>query len=237
VYFGIKESNFLSKSLTIAIDGTAAAGKSTVAALLSRELNYLYLDTGVMYRAVTWAALDRQIEVTNEVAVSALAEKLKISVAPVEVDDGRQYTVLVDGQDVTWEIRTPKVETHVSLVSSYSGVRAALTVQQRQMAEKGSIIMVGRDIGTVVLPKADLKIFMQASAEERARRRCKELDEQNKPVDYEEILAAIQERDKQDKEKPISPLVPADDAVFIETDGLTIEDVLAKLRLLVSKSK
>jgi cytidylate kinase len=225
--------NLLTRPSTIAIDGSAASGKSTVGASLARRLGYLYFDTGVMYRAVTWAVLARGINPAAVDPVGDLAENLLIEVKPNGPEDGRQYTVLADGQDITWQIRSPEVEAHVSRVSSYPRVRAALTAQQRRIAATGSIVMVGRDIGTVVLPEADLKIFLRASAEERARRRCQERVAQGKPADYEDILAAIVERDKQDLEKPISPMVPAPDAVIVNTDGLSIEDVLARLEQLV----
>lgn len=224
----------MTKPTVIAIDGSAASGKSTVGTLLAQTLDYLFFDTGVMYRAVTWAMLDRQIEVNNVDKVSELAEKLTIDVTPESRDDGRQYTVWVDGHDVTWEIRSPEVEKFVSHVSSYPRVRAALTVQQRRVAKSGSIVMIGRDIGTVVLPEAELKIFMEASAEERARRRYKDAVAQGKPANFEKILQAIKERDKQDQEKPISPMVPAEDAVIVNTDNQTIEEVFTHLKQLVS---
>lgn len=223
----------MSKPSTIAIDGSAASGKSTLGALLAQRLDYLYFDTGVMYRAVTWAVLDRQLDPTDMEAVSRLAETLTIEVKANGPDDGRLYTVLADGQDITWPIRSPEVETYVSLVSSYPRVRAALTAQQRRIAAAGSIVMVGRDIGTVVLPEADLKVFMHASAEERARRRCREMAAQGKAANYDEILAAMRERDKQDQEKPISPMIPAADAVIIETDHLSLEAVLDHLEHLI----
>jgi cytidylate kinase len=222
------------KPSTIAIDGTAASGKSTVGELLARSLEYLYFDTGLMYRAVTWATLERPIDVEDVEAVSRLAETLRIEVEPDGPDDGRQYTVLADGQDVTWDIRSPAVEAAIGRVSSYPRVRAALIAQQRRIAAPGSIVMVGRDIGTVVLPEADLKIFMRASVEERARRRYKDALAQGKPADFDQILAAIQERDRQDREKPISPMVPAADAIIIDTDGLTIGEVLAQVKQLVA---
>ena len=224
----------MSTPLTIAIDGTAASGKSTVGELLARSLGYLYFDTGVMYRAVTWATLDRAIDIENVEEVSHLAENLVIEVKPDGPDDGRQYTVLADGRDVTWDIRAPEVEAAIGLVSAYPRVRAALIAQQQRIAAAGSIVMVGRDIGTVVLPGADLKLFMRASAEERARRRYREAMAQGKPADFEEILAAIIERDRQDREKPISPMVPASDAIIIETDDLSIKDVLAEVKRLVA---
>ena len=187
-----------------------------------------------MYRAVTWATLDRAIDIEDIEQVSRLAENLVIEVKPDGPDDGRQYTVLADGQDVTWDIRSPEVEAAIGRVSSYPRVRAALIAQQQRIAAVGSIVMVGRDIGTVVLPEADLKIFMRASAEERARRRYKDAVDQGKPADFDEILAAILERDRQDREKPISPMVPAADAVIIKTDNLTIDEVLEKVKRLVA---
>ncbi|MBN1220540.1 MAG: (d)CMP kinase [Anaerolineae bacterium] len=220
--------------MIITIDGAAASGKSTVGALLAQSLGYLYFDTGVMYRAVTWAALDRRLEANNVEQVSQLAETLTIDVLPDGPNDGRQYTVLADGRDVTWAIRSPAVEKYVSLVSSYPRVRAALTAQQRRIASAGRVVMVGRDIGTVVLPDADLKVFLRASAEERARRRYRDSQAQGQNAGYQEILAAIQERDKQDIEKPISPLVPAEDAVIIDTDNLDIDTVVARLKELVT---
>ncbi|MBE7552596.1 MAG: (d)CMP kinase [Anaerolineales bacterium] len=223
----------MSKPSTIAIDGSAASGKSTVGARLAQRLGYLYFDTGVMYRAVTWAVLSRKINPENVEVVSELAEKLLIEVKPNGPQDGRLYTVLTDGQDITWQIRSPEVEAYVSLVSSYPRVRAALIAQQRRIAASGSIVMVGRDIGTVVLPEADLKVFMHASAEERARRRYHEILTQGKQADFEEILKAMRERDKQDREKPISPMVPASDAVIIETDNLSLESVLTRLEQLI----
>ena len=221
---------------TIAIDGTAASGKSTLGALLARRLGYLYFDTGVMYRAVTWAALDRDLDLKNVNDVSHLAENLEIEVKSSDLADGRPYTVLADGRDVTWDIRSAEVEAAVGLVSSYPRVRTALTAQQRRIAAAGFIVMVGRDIGTVVLPDADLKVFMRASAEERARRRYSEAVAQGNPADLDGILAAILERDKQDQEKPISPMVPAGDAVIVDTDQLSIEEVLARLEQLIAGS-
>ncbi|MDM8529605.1 (d)CMP kinase [Anaerolineales bacterium HSG25] len=225
----------MSKQITIAIDGAAATGKSTVAERLSQELNYLYLDTGVMYRAATWAALDQQIDIADESAVSERTERMSLRITPPTQDDGRQCTVLVGEQDITWAIRSAEVEQYVSRVSSYPRVRTALTEQQRVMAQQGAIIMAGRDIGTVVLPQAELKIFMLASAERRAERRYDELIAKGETANYEEVLTAIRERDRQDTEKPISPLVPAEDAVLVDTDQLNIEQVMAELHRLVEQ--
>jgi len=223
----------LTRPSTIAIDGPAAAGKSTIASLLARQLGYTYLDTGVMYRAVTWVALERGLDIADEATITALAESIRIEVTGPTVDDGRQYTVYADGTDITWQIRRPEVDAHVSPVSAYPGVRAALTAQQRRIGQRGRIIMVGRDIGTVVLPDADLKIYLDASVTERARRRYLEMRERGQPATYEEILEAMRRRDRIDTQREVAPLRPADDAVIVDTEGLTIEQVLAKVKELV----
>ena len=220
---------------TIAIDGPAASCKSTIGEALARRLGYLYFDTGVMYRAVTWAALTRGISIADEAAVTALAERLHIDVLQPTVDDGRQYTVLADGEDVTWAIRTPEVDANVSPVSAYAGVRRALVAQQRRIAAGGQVVMVGRDIGTVVLPEADLKVYLDASVEERARRRWREIRERGEDADYEAVLAAMRRRDEIDSNRRVSPLRPAADAVIVDTTGLSIEEVLARVEQLVEE--
>ena len=159
----------------IAIDGPAASGKSTIGLRLAEALGYFFFDTGVMYRAVTWLALERGLDVQDEAAVTALAEETQIEVAPASQSDGRACDVSIDGQDITWELRRRKVDANVSIVAAYSGVRRALSQQQRRIGERGHVVMVGRDIGTVVLPQADLKIYLDATAEERARRRHDEI--------------------------------------------------------------
>lgn len=213
------------KVSTIAIDGPAASGKSTVGELLARRLGYLYFDTGVMYRAVTWAALDRDIPVEDEAAVTALAEALQIDVTPPTADDGRQYTVLADGVDITWEIRTPAVNAAVSPVSAYAGVRREMVHQQRRVAGCGQVVMVGRDIGTVVLPDADIKVYLDASVEERARRRWQEELARGDESDYETVLAAMRRRDEIDSSRDVSPLRAAEDAVVLDSTALSIEEV------------
>jgi cytidylate kinase len=217
------------KASTIAIDGPAASGKSTVGHQLADRLGYLYFDTGVMYRAVTWAALDRQVSVADEPAVTTLAEALTIDVTAPHELDGRQVTVLVDGQDATWAIREPAVEAHVSRVSAYPGVRAAMVAQQRRIAARGRIVMVGRDIGTVVLPDADLKIYLDASPEERARRRwCEEQDRGIRRT-YDEVLAEVRRRDRIDSTRQVAPLRPAEDATTVDSTALSIEAVVAEI--------
>jgi cytidylate kinase len=210
----------------IAIDGPAASGKSTLGHKLAQSLGYLYFDTGVMYRAVTWLALNQGIQIEDEAAITSLAERVKIDVRPPSTKDGRAYDVMVDGRDITWEIRRPEVEAHVSPVSAYAGVRKALTAQQRRIGKRGKVVMVGRDIGTVVLPEADLKIYLDASVEERARRRYQELVDRGEIADYGHILAAMRKRDQIDSNRKVAPLRPAEDAQLLCSDGLDAGQVL-----------
>lgn len=219
--------------LTIAIDGPAASGKSTIGALLAKQLDYIYFDTGVMYRAVTWAALDRDIDIADEAAVTRLADQVRIDVLAATTGDGRQYTVLCDGRDVTWSIRSPQVDRAVSPVSVYPGVRAAMTAQQRRIGLAGRVVMVGRDIGTVVLPEADLKIYLDASVEERARRRQLECQARGESLDYETVLAGLIERDQIDSGRATAPLRPADDAVIVDSTNLDIAGVMLVVEKLV----
>jgi cytidylate kinase len=217
----------------IAIDGPAASGKTTVGKKLADELGYLFFDTGVMYRAVTWLALERGVAIADETAVTALAENSEIDIRPPSQADGRNSDILIDDRDVTWEIRSPQVEAQVSPVSAYPGVRRALSAQQRRIGHRGRVVMVGRDIGTVVLPEADLKIYLDASAEERARRRYMEIIQRGGQADYDEILAAMRRRDQIDSTRAVAPLRPADDALVIDSDHLDVEQVLAAIRELL----
>jgi len=214
---------------TIAIDGPAASGKSTVAEKLAGSLGYLLFDTGVMYRAVTLAALETLHAVNNEQAVTSLAQHLQIDVQPPTKKDGRKYDVLLNGQDVTWQIRKSEVDANVSHVSAYPGVRLAMTGQQRRIGQRGEVVMVGRDIGTVVMPEAELKIYLDASVEERARRRFEEEQQRGETQSYPEILASMRRRDQIDSTRAIAPLRPASDAVIINSDGLDIEQVMQKV--------
>lgn len=213
----------------IAIDGTAASGKSTLGEKLAEYLGYLYFDTGIMYRGVTLAALKTLHSVEDEQAVTRLANEIDIDVRPPSIPDGRKSDVLLDGKDITWEIRKPEVDANVSQVSAYPGVRAAMTAQQRRIGQRGSVVMVGRDIGTVVLPEADLKIYLDASVEERARRRLAEVQERGDAMSYNEILASMKRRDQIDSTRAVAPLRPAEDAVILKTDDLTIEEVLQRV--------
>jgi cytidylate kinase len=223
------------KPNTIAIDGPAASGKSTVGCKLAKRLNFLYFDTGVMYRAVTWAALAQGIDIADENLVTNLAQRLRIDVKPPTVDDGRQYMVMADGQDITWAIRNEDVEAGVSVVSAYPGVREALVAQQRRISALGEIVMVGRDIGTIVLPKADIKIYLDADVRARAMRRYQELLERGENASFDEVLSAMRRRDAIDSARKVSPLVPARDAVIIDTSELTIQQVVDEIERVIQK--
>ena len=217
----------------IAIDGPAASGKSTIGLRLANTLGYLFFDTGVMYRAITWLALARGIDIHDEVAVTRLAEDAQIDVAPASKPDGRVLDVLVDGQEITWEIRSRKVDENVSLISAYRGVRRALSQQQRRIGQRGNIVMVGRDIGTVVLPEADLKIYLDATAEERARRRYDEIRARGGNTEYESILKRVKERDRIDSTRDVAPLKAAEDAVVLDSDQLDEDQVFERVLALV----
>jgi cytidylate kinase len=218
----------------VAIDGPAASGKTTVANQLAEKWGYLLFDTGVMYRAVTWLAMHKDISTKDEQAVSTLAHEVNIDVLPPSKDDGREYDVLADGIDVTWFIREQKVDRKVSRVSAYPEVRKALTVQQRRIGLRGNVIMVGRDIGTVVLPEADLKIFLDASVEERARRRYQQRLDRGEKAHYEKILSILKKRDRIDSTREIAPLCAADDAIIINTDDLGIPAVVSEIERIAS---
>jgi len=207
---------------TITIDGPAGAGKSTVGELLARRLGYLYFDTGTMYRALTWAALRRGIDPRDGATTAALALALDIQVLPPTADDGRQYTVLVDSHDATWELRLPEVERNVSLVASYPAVREVMRERQRAIGRRGRVVMVGRDIGNIVMPDAPLKIYLEASLDERARRRAAELGSRGHDVRLDQVRAEVARRDALDQHV----MAPAPDALVFHSDGLSPADVV-----------
>lgn len=213
----------------IAIDGPGAAGKTTVAAEVGKHLGALLFDTGAIYRAVTLAALQRGIPVTDAATLRDLAHSVEIELLPPSVDDGRQADVRLDGADVTWEIRAPAIDSSVSAVSAHPGVREALLATQRRIADNARVVMVGRDIGTVVVPDAGVKIYLDASAEERARRRLIDLQEKGVETSWEAVLADLQARDAYDSGRETAPLRAADDAVWIDTDGKTIAEVVTEI--------
>jgi len=213
----------------IAIDGPAASGKSTIGKRLADDLGYMFFDTGVMYRAITWLTLQRGLSMNDETAITELAVSVPIDVQPPSQNDGRACDVLVEGVDITWETRRPEVDANVSVVSAYAGVRRALSAQQRHIGQRGRVVMVGRDIGTVVLPDADLKVYLDASAEERARRRYDEIIARGENADYDEILAKVIERDRIDSTRDVAPLKIAEDAVVVDSDNLNAEEVFEKI--------
>jgi len=219
----------------IAIDGPAASGKSTIAKLLADDLGFLFFDTGVMYRAVTWVALQQGADLKDGDLISNIAENVKIDVSTPSIDDGRDSDIKADGQDITWEIRKPEVDANVSVVSAYPGVRNALSTQQRRIGLRGNVVMVGRDIGTVVLPDADLKIYLDASVEERARRRFLESSERGEPVLFDTVLKFLKRRDQIDSSREIAPLCAAEDAILMNTDNLSIDQVFEKTRTLIDQ--
>lgn len=213
------------KKICIAIDGPAAAGKSTVAKIVADQLSYIYIDTGAMYRAITYKAMKENIDVDDEIALQALANNTVIELKPSE----QGQLVFVDGEDVTRVIRDSKVNRLVSTIATKQAVRAALNEQQKAYSESGGIVMDGRDIGTSVLPDAELKIFMIASVDIRAERRHKENLEKGFESDLEALKREIALRDQQDSEREISPLVKADDAIEIDTSYLEIQEVAQEI--------
>ena len=209
----------------IALDGPAASGKSTLGLRLADSLGYLFFDTGIMYRAITWIALQRQLDLRDESTVTELAQTAQIDIRPPSKKDGRACDVVIAEKDVTWEMRDGNVDANVSVVSAYAGVRQALSEQQRRIGLRGRVVMVGRDIGTVVLPEADIKIYLDASAEERAKRRYDELIARGEKSDYDEILRKVIERDHIDSTRAVAPLRPADDAIIIDSDKMDADQV------------
>ena len=210
----------MAKKISIAIDGPAASGKSTTARLLAARLGYVYIDTGAMYRAATLAVLRAGADIHNEKAVEDCVRRSRIRIA---LKKGEQRTYLND-EDVTGLIRTPEINRAISVISSYKGVREIMVRQQRRLAAEGGVVMDGRDIGTVVLPEAELKVFLVASLEERAKRRLKELQQQGESVLLDDVVAEIRRRDELDASRSQSPLKPAKDARQLDTTSLSIEE-------------
>ncbi len=219
--------------INIALDGPSGAGKSTIAKLAAKRLGYVYVDTGAMYRSIAYNALSRGTDVNDEAAVAATLDGLKLELKYI---DGAQ-AVLVNGEDVSDRIRTPEVSMGASAVAKQPAVRAFLLETQRGIAAENDIIMDGRDIGTVVLPNAQVKLFLTADAEERARRRFKELQEKGDPSTFEEVLADINQRDYNDSHREIAPLKQAEDAVLLDSTHLTIDQVVDEIVKAAEKAK
>ena len=224
----------MTMGLQVAIDGPASAGKSTVAKRVAKKFGYVYCDTGAMYRAVTLAALQQGLSMTDTEKISELAKQIKITFQPAEPEQ----RVFINGQEVTRDIRLPKVAKNVSVVAAIPTVRQEMTKQQRQIAAEGGIVMDGRDIGTTVLPHAPVKIFMVATAHERARRRY--LENKQKGItttSLEELQRAIELRDQKDSTRKVSPLTQASDAIRLDTTNLTIDEVVAEISKIIKKTE
>lgn len=220
---------------TIAIDGPAASGKSTIGTLVANKIGYMCLDTGIMYRAVAFQSLKEGIAISDEAEVTKLADRIEIDILPATSQDGRQFDVMINGEDHTWDIRTTSVNATVSEVSVYPGVRKAMTIQQRKIAEKGKVVMLGRDIGTVVLPKAELKIYLDASVEVRAQRRYIEDLSHGKDACLEDVVESLRHRDEIDSSRAVAPLKAAEDAVIIDSDKMTVYEVVEFVMDLLEK--
>lgn len=216
----------MSQGFKIAIDGPAGAGKSTVAKKLARWLGFLYIDTGAMYRAVTYEALQKGVSLDDEMALTDLARNMNITIS---VDPDNETAIYVDMREVTRNIREPVVSRHVSLVARVPGVRRALVRLQQQLAAAGGVVMEGRDIGTVVLPNADFKFYLTASPLERAKRRARELEEKGHRIDLDQLAGEIAERDSIDSTRITDPLKPAQDAVIIDCSSVDADQVVQLL--------
>lgn len=221
----MKGLNELEKGIRIAIDGPAAAGKSTIAKLAAETLGYTYIDTGAMYRAITYKAIRENINIGQAEDLAELLNRTEIRLVP----SLSGQAVLLDGEDVSEEIRTREVTSSVSEVASHRQVREAMVERQQEMVKSGSVVMDGRDIGTHVIPDAELKIFMSASVEERAKRRQLENEKRGIPSSIEVLQQEIELRDKMDSEREVSPLKKAEDAIFIDTTQMTIEQAAGEI--------
>lgn len=220
----------MKKNISVAIDGPSAAGKSTIAKMVAKKENFIYIDTGAMYRCVAYYCLTQKIDLNDEKAVEQAIEHIQISLTP----DNKVY---LNDEDVSNQIRQDQVSLGASCVSKYQAVRNFLVDGQRKMAKAGNVILDGRDIGTVVLPNADLKIYQIASVETRAKRRYLENLERGLNADLETIKKEIEERDYQDTHREISPLKKAEDAIELDTSSLTLEEVVEQVLTLIQKAK
>ena len=219
--------------LVIAIDGPSGAGKSTTARLLAERLGYIYIDTGAMYRAIGWKAKREGIDPADEQGLAWLCSRTEVTIKK----DNKAPSFFVDGIDVSGEIRTPEMGMLASAVSKSPAVRGRLLTLQRELGESGGVVMDGRDIGTVVFPDADMKFYLDASAEERGRRRYLELRAKGMDVDRERITQEIEERDRQDSGREIAPLKQADDALLIDSSSMSIDEVLSRMISEIAKVK
>ena len=224
------------KGLTIAIDGPAAVGKSTMGKLIARELGFLYIDTGAIYRAITWKVLKNSVNVSDENIISNLVSNTCVTIEKANCKSlNDYYHIFVDGEDVTEEIRNPRIDQNVSQIARLPKIRKQLIYLQRKLAEKGNIVMEGRDIGSIILPQADIKFYFTASEEERIKRRYKELISKGYSIDYEEVKKQIMQRDKIDSKRKYAPLIRAKDAILIDSTEKSIEEVKDKILKILKK--
>jgi cytidylate kinase len=222
----------MSRKLIIAIDGPVSSGKSTIGRLLAKRLGYLYIDTGAMYRAVTWKALSAGVSLKDADGLTGLAERSRITLE----GEPERLRVLIDGHEVTTEIRSPEISEATSVISTIPGVRQALVAEQQRLGRAGGVVLEGRDIGTAVFPNADVKFYLDAGVEVRARRRFEELAAKGSRVTFEEILRQTIERDQRDEEREASPLRQAEDAVYLDSSDLTVEQVVAMMLAVVRRN-
>jgi len=224
--------------LIIAIDGPAAVGKSTMGKLIARELGFLYIDTGAIYRAITWKVLKNNININDEEMISHLVSDIRLNIERINNKSlNDYYHIFVDGEDITEEIRNPRIDQNVSQIARLPKVRKQLICLQRELAEKGNIVMEGRDIGSVILPQADIKFYFTASEEERIKRRYKELIKKGYNIDYELVKKQIIQRDKIDSKRKYAPLIKAKDAILIDSTKINIEEVKDKILKIIRKFK
>ena len=216
------------KRICVAIDGPAAAGKSTISKIVAKKLGFTYIDTGAMYRAFTYYVIKKGVDPKDEKASCAL-------IPEVNIELHKDGTVICSGEDVTKVIREPLVSGNVSYIASYKDIRLALVEQQRAMSKRVSVVMDGRDIGTYVLPHAEVKIFMIASAEERAHRRFIENQEKGIPTTLEDIIADVKKRDTIDSTRAFAPLKPADDSILLDTTKLTIDELVVEVMRIIKE--
>lgn len=219
------------KKIAIAIDGPAGAGKSSISKVVANELGYLYIDTGAMYRGVTWAVLDSHVDVKNQKDVESLLPSLDLTLEPT----ANACKVFVKGQDVTDLIRQQQINENVSTIASYKGVREYLVERQQAMAAVGGVILDGRDIGSVVLPKAELKIYLTASVDARAKRRCLEVQGTSNEQSLEDIKNNVESRDEMDKNRDESPLVCVEDAIVVDSSNMTFDETVEHILHLVQE--
>lgn len=227
----------MSHPWVLAIDGPSAAGKTTVGKLVARRLGWAMLDTGLLYRAVTLAAVRAGVPPDDEQQLARLVAEVDIQVKPPTRQDGRTADVLLDGEDITGQLRQPEVDAAVSAVSAHGAVRRAMVALQRQVVDQHDTVVVGRDIGTVVFPDAPLKIYLDASEGERARRRQHDLAAQGIQMSLDEVQRDLERRDAYDSSRALAPLRPAPDALVLPTDGLAVEDVVERVLALVRERR